>query len=410
MATQSVKDILNTEIPSPAWTYRPSRAAPLRSDMSYNYSGVGRLRRDVVSGKYDRQTDGSPRIVGNDASLVVQPEGYTEEQQHATDPSQWFRNNTTGYGMTSAFLNDPFLSEDARFIANNGSNAFWAQVSDGNVTATATSRVMFEKRSGSFTARLEAREQDNNNTTGTLEFEADASGNLTVNSTSSLENYGHRHMGQGPNGGALYALEMTYTVPSGRTDEKIANRMQPISSGAIFHQQSIREDGQGHPRKTKTAALSRAGETVTIFDSGTPPWWNPDQGTFYIEFTAHGGYKPIVAIGDRFFEEWIKFNPEFNAVSITQAQDGVKASVAGTEVYKPLRRTKVAASSSAGVQAITVNGSQSKRNTFDASTNDGMLSPDNILIGDGSGPACQVHEVRYYPRFLSQKQRERLTT
>jgi len=88
MATQSVKDILNTEIPRPAFSLRPSPVAPLPNEATFNRSSKARTlnaNRDIT-----QVSSGEARYYGADQPLLLEP-FETNRLIDAKDPSNWDR-------------------------------------------------------------------------------------------------------------------------------------------------------------------------------------------------------------------------------------------------------------------------------------------------------------------------------
>jgi hypothetical protein len=80
MATQSVKDILDTEIPKPTFSLQPSRAVPVPSDVTVNRSSGAWTQ--TPTGLYEYKSAGQPRAYGGDQSLLVEGPQLTNYIDH----------------------------------------------------------------------------------------------------------------------------------------------------------------------------------------------------------------------------------------------------------------------------------------------------------------------------------------
>lgn len=288
MATQSVKDILNTEVPKPSFALSPSVPAPLPSGVTVTRNGQDNVARtlDPYSGKFEHVPEDTARVYGSDQGLLVEAAGRTNQIPKSSQISK--ANWDGSFDIASETKVDSILEEkNAYKITGAGSSS--ANVNKQNVGTftggTETVEFIIEKGTSGKVGG-EVRNSDTGNSVVGFRYDW-GTDTLTVASGSAQRMNTRRTAG--PNGNPLVFLTVSYSGGNaentlGDTRRVFANVDPSASaSSSIWHHAQLEEaPNASSPIVTSSSAKTRAGDDYTI---PVGDWWNNTEMTLLIELT-----------------------------------------------------------------------------------------------------------------------------
>jgi hypothetical protein len=420
MAT--VEQILNIDLPKPTFALQPSRLAPLPSDMPFGESGTGTGRNtagrtlDPVSGKYVSKGPDVPRIYGADQSLLVEAAGRTNHVHHSSVPSssKWSFGGAVEVGSKTSLIkgetayewrgggdeNDRIRQLSAGSFHNKEEVAYMIIEDTGDDPIT---RLAVEnKLTGDFVAGVEF---DWSSTS-----ESNAFGNaLSVNSRQLFSD------GNGPNGGAVYWVQVQYDASTDDGDAreyKWDPQRGANSLSCILHHAQIEEArNASSPIVTQGSPVTRAGDDYAIFEGGQPEWWNPNEGTIIAEVipTAYpNNAKNIQVFGldNNSYKSWGKLFYNTSTPIGWTCFDGSNAPpvAVGANAFTTFT---AAVSLNSSKMVCSANGQSNKTNH-----NGDLLSTDTLTIGEDQKEEGQfiLQSAYYIPRALPESTLNTLTS
>jgi hypothetical protein len=153
MATQSVKDILDAEIPPPTWVLNPTKANPLPSEVDFSRNSRGRTLD--TDGTFKFVGKDTPRIYGAQQDLLVEKESKQLVYNPQVSVAAWnrrqlssFFESGTVFGFTNTKLREDTSNDrhgviDFAFDAQSGSSVTISALVFGLNRDAVTWRVNF---------------------------------------------------------------------------------------------------------------------------------------------------------------------------------------------------------------------------------------------------------------------------
>jgi len=175
----------------------------------------------------------------------------------------------------------------------------------------------------------------------------------------------------------------------------------------IFHHAQVEEaPNASSPIVTGSSAVTRSKDGYSIFEGGQPDWWNPNEGTFYLEVSCDFFYQKT-----NFRILHFDSSPGIRMRSSTppykfNLRDDSGVRTAGVGNIDPYETAKIAASFTKNEQRISVNGS------FDKDDHDGSHLLANSISFSSFADKGQKRfsVVKYIPRALSESTLNTITS
>lgn len=397
MATQSVKDILETEIPRPVWALRPSKAAPLRSDITVTSEGSNGTTYDA-SGIFKARSSGG-RAWGESQSLLVEPQNTANIVKYSSDVSRWSKSGTfTTTNITSRIDSDLSPVQAQRVKSESGSDDRF--IIEG-VEATSGNREVFSLILESGTAdKIEINPYGDSSGFATARYDF-TDDTFEVDNSLGASAYKLDEVNE------LYILRVPYDT-SGRAGEQDRALVYIDPTGNLgfhdFHHAQIEESHGGTmPIVTDANKKARADDKYTIFEGGRPDWWNYRQMTYLLDVEFLNGSPNGRILSDDAGEARIYWNRGLGVF------DGNNFRSLSSESLPSFERHKIAVSSTPSELRYAVNGGSGAGRKGTMGTNGNYLTPSNMRIGQGSRGVYGVHKVGFLPTALSLDQCEIIT-
>lgn len=397
MATQSVKDILGTEIPRPVWAFRPSRAAPLRSDMTVTSESSNGTTYDASGGIFKARSSGG-RVWGESQSLLVEAQNATNIVEYSSDVSQWSKSGTLTTTNITSRIDSNLSPVQAQRVKSGGSNARFIITA---VESTSGNREVFSLILERGTAgKIEITPYGDSSEFATARynftddtFEADDSLGASAYKLDAVND--------------LYILRVPYDT-SGRAGEQDRALVYIDPTGNFgfhdFHHAQIEESyGGTMPIVTDANKKARADDKYTIFEGGRPDWWNYRQMTYLLDVEFLNGSPNGRILSDDAGEARIYWNGGLGVF------DGNNFNSLSDKDLPSFERHKIAVSSTPSELRYAVNGGIGAGRKGTMGTNGNYLTPSNMRIGQGSKGVYGVHKVGFLPTALSLDQCEIIT-
>lgn len=396
MATQSVKDILDADLPKPTFSLVPSRLSPLNNDTTYSRGSVsnGDFQAQTVNptSGYYKGTDG-PRVFGKSQGLLV--EGNNKKQYHdARQPPNgaWpdTYTDTAGRdgidGDNSSFggtlLKDNSQSIDSQVPVPDSTGdtwaiSLWVHKNDSPSIMRFDFKVVWD--SGSNFERV-----DVNLDNGTLD--------------SRYINQGSFHIQESYNTD-WWRLVAILPSPGNVANKKAGTRIYTTDGDVRIDNLQIEKKANTSPIFSSGSATTRGEDDVTV-DVNTD-WFNDREGTFLFDFEILS-YR----FGSRFRfgspESWFEVDGPVPPYEIRSNNSNPTVGIGVVEVKE---RSKYAISVTPSQRILSLNGTSS------IFGNDGtLLSPGSYLLGEGGGGSIVFYKINYYPRALPESTLNTLTS
>jgi hypothetical protein len=396
MATQAVKDILDTEIPKPTWVLSPSRAAPLPTieGPGFSRSSTG-WTFDSARGKFTPKEAGTPRINGTRNELLV--EARRENQvTYSSGDTNW------GYNYTAVESIMDESGADGLRVEGQDQGADNVGSFTGN---RETFSVIVEKIAGSETlVRVKNSTTGDNPVFQTFDWASDSWSGGDTNSELLTQS--------GPNGGEVRRLIARYSGTQGdmRTLvlEPNGNSASNSDVAVVHHHQLEEAPFATSPIYTSGGKNTREKDNLIIWNSDNyPEWFNTERGTWIFEirplFEPGSGDESIVVNSDR------GANNEIIGIDTTSSDYLVVARENNDGIYLSERQTgsrldtlTVATTYGQSEKRVAINGSVT---TGDHAGN--HLAPSKLTIARQG--ASRILRGTYRPAFLSEEQLRILT-
>jgi len=404
MATQSVKDILGTEIPSPSWVWSPTKASPLPPDtVGFSRSSVAFTREYPTIG-YSSRSAGTPRISQGDSFLMEQ------EQTNFVLSSSDISQNSSAFGSSgNVSLSDPAREiinspdADSKFIESGGSaNDRYRMDASGTysggveVVSVLAGRGSSGKLRGLVTG-----------TTVEVDFDAETH-NILRDEFGAIKSVNKRFF-LNPRTGNNRICQLVISLDTSVFDSTQDRYLDvgPSSSTAgenVIHYHSQIETGNlSSPIVTSGSKKSRAREGLTVEPK---EWWNESGGTFFAEVIPQsfrfgfGAQKLIRAP----VKEWLNITSSPSPFSIASYDGslGIAHSNSTLDAFEPGR---IAVSFTSSERRLALNG---VAETF-SHNGDLLAKPSTIKIGDNGKAQVRIKRISYFPDALTKSQLETLT-
>jgi len=401
MAT--VKEILDTEIPRPTWTFRPGYKAPLPEGMTVSRPSAARTL-DPVSGLYTSVPSNEKRVFGPQQNLLVEGQARTNHLLQSADISSWnLTGGTNGVSVTSA--TSLIDNETAHEVTGGGASDDFAFQDAGTFSGnTEVAHIRVERGTADLIA-LGVQNASTGSVVALVEYDW-ANGATTVVSGSADGDHIRILTDDGGNGGE--AVDFILRISGGNAEntsgESRQVRVYPDRNGngnSVFsHHAQIEEAlNTSPPIVTGSSEVTRSAD---VYQFPVGDWYTEAAAiTLYLEFT-HQFYD---ADFPRFLEaksvsDFLLFNNE----SRLRINNSIGSSQDVAKQLTPYENTKFAISYTDSQFAASFNGKEQF-------TGGGWG-----LINETSGfdlsleAPTVLKEMRFIPNFLSTNQREVLTS
>jgi len=411
MATQQIKDILNTEVPKPSFVLSPSVPAPLPSEMPFGESGTGTGRSgkdnvartlDPYSGKFEQVAEDTPRIYGSDQSLLVEATSRTNHVKNSADVSSW---DTSGVDSVSSGLASIIEGENINAYELTGTSDSDKAVEECGVVEEATHHYSaIIEQSTADIVKLRAVNRSKNAGRGFLEY--DFSLGSISNSGGGVDDTHSRILPfTGPNGGEVVRIGFSANVFGEGGDQLEIHYYPSVGGGdkSILHHAQVEvAPNSSSPILTQGSATTRAGDDYSIFSGGQPSWWNPNEGTFFVEIVPlyqNTNDDQRILNGEDLDHRYLYLDEDGDL----RAFDGTNLVSAGS--VSNFSVNKGAVSFDASDITVSLNGSSMKKES-----NGKFLNTASLNIGYNNQLLASISRLLYYPRALPESTLNILTS
>lgn len=404
MATQSVKDILNTEIPSPSFVLSPSVPAPLPSGVTHTRNGGDDVARtlDPYSGKFEHVNENTPRVYGGDQSLLVEA-ARTNHIKNSSDATQWGTPTSTSFPSAQTSV---IAGETAYEVKSDSSSDDRLIPDAGQTTSSQEVLTVIVEKGTSDRTRL--RPYGDSGGFGNVIFdfideEIDTLGGADRADARLLD--GRRN---------IYEIRIAYTPSSSGQNQRAILYPDPDGGlgSTIFHHAQIEETpNASSPIVTQGSAATRAGDDYTIFDYRNDPerdypeWYNDVQSTWFVDITPryyNNSTTPAILTAN---------GTSGIILYAGTTPDGLNwGSLDGTNVANPavgnpaFQSTKIAVSLTQNEIRCSVLGKSEV-----TSHNGSLLNRSSIDLG-GDILLASINRLLYFPRALPESTLNTLTS
>jgi hypothetical protein len=397
MATQQIKDILNTEVPKPSFVLSPSVPAPLPSGVTVTRNGQDNAARtlDPYSGKFKQVGEDTPRLYGSQQQLLLETTRRTNQVRYSADinPTNYQTNSLNGtFDVPSIIANDGgSKSFDAKHISQD-TGSFTNSVETASAIFENDFGGVVKLRIGGGSSQFNIAEVIYNFETGDFNlgtFGAELSGGAEVID----EN--------GPGvGGQVVRLHLSYdptlTSDGGGSGRELYMFPAETETKNIIHHAQLEEaPNASSPIVTKSAKKTRAGDVLNLFSGGQPDYWNTTQGTFIIT-------TQLPVFNNRFSPVPLAFNPTSDRIFITRNppynvkfrdDDGVDASP--SKSFSALEVVTIGLSLTEDFAILSANGS-SDNISYDGDA----LNSSKVELTRTGQSIFRHRRIIYFPRAL----------
>jgi hypothetical protein len=412
MATQSVKDILDTEIPSPAFSFTATQAAPLPGNTYLDRPKPARAY-DPSAGRFKEVGVNTARIHGQEQGLLIESQASANKVVYSADVggTGWSNNNVaSGYPVSVSSI----IKED-----DESANKFKTDVD---------SPPRMEQSVGEFSGNHERVSATIENVGGATAsavtiYNIDANLHLsrivynwdndTLTVVSGQAKYTNREIiaEVGPNGGKVVRFE-SVVGPANPANNTTDN-------GRIFVYSDWNNDGVEmvchHAQKVSgsndvgavcatvpvvsgSSSGTKGKDQFEIFTNGAPSWWNEQEGTFVAEVEIRNlvNGSIVLAGGGQFSEQALGFSKRDGSRTwnVRVRSNSGQIEQGGVPAYE---RTTVAGAFSRNDMAAAVNGNVRSQN-YSA---DSIVSENQLVSGQRNAGSFLLKSLVYYPKRLS---------
>lgn len=433
MATQQIKDILNAEIPAPAYSFRPSRAAPTKSGMTVNRpdnsdTPIRGRYWDAARGKFVGADADTPRVVNG--NLLVE-DHETELVQYTSFPSTsargWRANGSfSDFDFTSGAVSgwpdnaEPIIEDTDGNVLPEGFNCEGgnARIIAGFTSAQTlgteyeSMRFIFEMpdtQTGAYQSRATIRNPDQP-AKANVEFNP-----ITGEVTSVNSNVAKHHVEKI----TPRIVSVIVTIDAGAFRTGTSQTIQPIlrpdlnatstnNTPVGIHYGGYRKQPfYGSPIVTENTQVTRGEDNYS--DPSISDVWNTQAGSFIVDFEIDG--HGIDGSGKR-------FNSPFNL------KPGNLFPIDIDKSSGSIARPRVVSKWSTGtyfanvgdfryrtptINAVSFDKDGNIRISHNGSVDNGQISEDltsntpNSINFSGASKRALVNSVVYTPNFLSER-------
>jgi len=408
MATQQIKDILDTEFPNPSWVWNPSKANPLTTELEGNFSrpSVG-YTLNPRSGIFEEKAADEPRIYGGSEGLLMGPEArnYVPDSSSITEAKSWSGDSTHNLGPK------PSVIEGGTAYQWEGDVGRVSQKNAGTTTGGGEHAYAIVETYGTEEVEIQVDERE------TPSYIARASYNFS-NDNLTLRNYAvdgqaRKVFDIGPNGGEVWIIEMEYDSSKGGNLSAGTGRgffINPDSTGngnntILHHGQVINFHEFVPPIRNSSSTTEVSKDNLRIKNPDQYDWINNREQTWVLEvrlITENAKYTDILkAEGSN---DRLELNRNSSGVGFyDNGQSTFKAKVSDETI--PLRqRSKFALTVTEKEVRISYNGivdeSSYSGDFVDTFGTDYLFRSSSGLVYD---------RVVHYPTAFTTKQHEIIT-
>jgi len=419
MATQSVKDILNTEVPKPSFVLSPSVPAPLPSGVTVTRNGSDNVARtlDPYSGKFEHVPEDTPRVYGADQSLLVEAAGRTNHVPHSSSPTSTNWSHDSGIIVVSTYDS---IVKGGTAVEVLGDGTDFSQISQSAGRFSGNKETLYmiieatssAKRSG---VKIRDEIQSDTNTIA-VDFDNETTsidkakfGSIRFHNLYKLKDLG-------PGGGPVYIVAVGYNA-SNKDNRRTVTFHPDIDNNddkqVLHHAQLEEAPNASSPIVTGSSAKTRAGDDYVIPKGD---WWNTKEGTFIFEFVPQLFYQPfdseqfgfIDSNGEptSYFNIYWADNPAPFEIQVQHNLAGPNRTVAPGTAAAFQKSTFACSFSNSGKLIVSLNGQSNTRQNTKATAP--LLEEKDIQTGDAS--FVRYADISYLPRALPESTLNTLTT
>jgi len=404
MATQSVKDILDTEVPKPSFVLSPSVPAPLPSGVTVTRNGQDNVARtlDPYSGKFKQVAEDTPRVYGSDQGLLVEADSRTNYVQYSSDLSKW---NSVDTALTAVdnLIDSPNATAHSINAQNGDPNA--NAITDAGTFSGG--EEIYKVLIGENTSdRIQLRVRDNTDSNSIFVQYNFSSDSFDGTGDSQIKDANARKFGS-INGSKVTEITIRYDgFPQGNSRSVYIYPDRDGNSDSVYfyHAQLEEAPNASSPIVTSGSAKTRAGDDYTI---SVGDWWNTTQGSFLLTGTSR-----VFAAGNTFgnpAQRWLNHGANtarlhYNNGNLRLFDDsGSNVDVLdATTAFSPV---SVGISFTQNEMRLSANGSSNVTNSHDGSW---LKKPSGILLGL-LAVSVTFQDLSYIPRALSESTLNTLT-
>jgi hypothetical protein len=398
MATQSVKDILDTEIPKPVWTLRPTRATPVPSDIGQFERSSKARGFNPSSVQWEEVAVDEPRTYGGNQGLIVSSLKHENLIKQSSDIFDW---NQTGASVdTNRTSIIDGSKSTGRQISGNNSYDRYAISAGQTTTGESIYYTIIEPRSSTKIGMSVGNSNTGNEILVSYDINDDSFNTVRENSGTVVDRSAATLRDIGPNGSGnnpLILVALKFKQDSGGDGQFVEFHPDFNGNGdsVIFHHgQADDLPVTGFPVVTKGSTRKIEPERAFVYNGGQPSWWNSNEMTYVIDFaTFHANYATsafVMANGgsNRFL------NVFDGGLSVVDSGDN-SLSLGSAPGFE---RTRVAVS----LTQSGMTGVSSADNSSIVSTNHSgsLLEQNQIRIGGASATQI-VYEISFMPKAVS---------
>jgi hypothetical protein len=397
----SVQEILDTNIPQPSFSWRPSRAAPYPSDVNFSRSNEG-YTFDPVKSKYVLKGADVPRIWGAQGGLMITGSRTNQVEHSRPDQGKYASTSISGTLVNSVFENKQAVEASASSGSARYSDYAGVLSSDENWAS-----VIAEKgTSGSFDWGLR-----DNGPPATYEFRYDwGSDSVTTvndpNISGTIQDTYIEHIPATPNGGKMVRV---WAHVSGMNNNEAEVTVWPDtvngSGTTIFHHQQFVAGyriGSNPPIWTTGSAKTEGGDNINIPDAS----WRPEteNGAVLFDFTLYRG--------KMFFGEFISNNSNGDRIEyrsgaspgVTLIDNSSPELVTGSHAEGT--RGRILFSTDGSEQVVALNGDVNFNQNYDG---DLFAGGNSFSINRSGDLVGQLHGFDVFPGHISPTDAQALT-
>lgn len=392
MATQQIKDILDTEIPDPALSVSFNRQAPVPPEMTFQRAGKA-WQYNPSKGQYESVPADTLRSHGSDGAALIERSAATNYVPWSNDFSKW----TTFNGASVKSQKTPLLEgKQAYLVAANETDSF-IRLGSGTFSGSQESAYFIFERTPKDSIDLEIRNTDQSSTVVRARYTFGSGASIVSGSGEArfqvIEEDGALNNPES----SIIALQALYTGTGG--DGRAMNIFPDPVGGdnqSTFHHAQINHwPTPSSPFPTSGSAEKREADELelTNFDAYTSR-----KGTFLTVITptlydqkfSDAGF--FGTVGGEIFGVNMGSEP-FSF----QSSDRTNPLLKIDNFISPYEKTRLVAGFTENKRRISAN------NTTASGAHDGDLNDESQLprlLGFNSAPFL-LHELRYYPEYLS---------
>jgi len=402
-------DILDTTIPEPAWVLDPTYDSELNPELTHSRASAGRMVSD--EGKYVSRASGVERVpygFDGDPGLLVEAAVRTNTHRRSShfDPedTDWESQGASYDSDKTSILDD--TEATAGLISGTHADDYWQYSEDIGpaINGEATAYMIFEEGTSDKVA-FGVEERNNFSDLGFVEYVWSTD---TATAAKGIEANARTLTTNGPNGNKVVEVRLRYDESSEDGAILYAN-IYPDRNGnstdvIAHHFQREEAPNASSPIVTNGSATTRAADDYAIFEGGQPPWWNPNEMTFYIEIKPLANKFSFSGVlgGTTNDRLQIDGNSSFDLFLLDKSSAGSFAGI--NNAINSFQKNRIAMSLTNNSVIISSNGSSSSE-SYDGN----FLSKSTLKISN-EGVIARYSKIVVFPRALPESTLNQITS